>query len=370
MESVFVHSPDLKNYSYGEGTPLVGARSARTLELCAQRDIIDTDQDVATPPKATRREVERFHTPAYLDLLQQAESGRVSPQWLTHGLGSPETPVFKGLWEYSMIVAGGSLLAARKVIAGACERVFHPGGGLHHAHPALAGGFCYVNDVVLAVLELRAHGLRVAVIDVDAHHGDGTQKAFYADPDVLTVSVHESGKTLFPWGGAHTELGSGSGEGYNVNVPLPVGTYDEAYVRVIDEVVVPRVKAFAPDVLFAEVGADTLAVDPLTHLSLTNNGIVETLERFDALNLPWIVVGGGGYAVEPSVRAWTLVWSIVAQRPLEDPYAGVIGGMMTGLSEIEAGNLRDRPLYVTPEDKKRITAELEPILRFHRQRLG
>ena len=370
MRAAFVHSDAVNAYSYGSGHPFVAARSGKTLEMCRDRDLMGPPVEVLVPSPAKREEVARFHEEDYLDLLQTAEAGNVSPKWLEYGLGRDECPVFPGLWDYSLLVAGGSLEAARRVASGDYSRAFHPAGGLHHAHPKMAGGFCYVNDVVLAVMELRRQGLRVAVVDIDAHHGDGTQDAFYEDPNVLTISLHESGETLFPWGGRAGERGAGPGEGYNLNVPFPVDTFDGIFLRSMREVVVPAVKQFAPDILVTEVGADTLSVDPLTHLAMTNNAIVDSLELLDRLELPWVVVGGGGYAVEPTVKAWTLTWSVVARKPLEDSYAGLIGGMMTGLSDVKEGDLRDRVRYVPPETKEKVLDEVEPVLEEAKERLA
>ena len=154
------------------------------------------------------------------------------------------------------------MTAADLLLAGEADIVFNLLGGFHHARPEKAAGFCYINDVVLACLRLAEAGKRVACLDVDAHHGDGTQEAFYRRNDVLTISLHESGKTLFPWGGFESEMGEGPGLGYNVNVPLPAGTYDEAFLVAFDQIVVPLLQAYHPDILVLELGMDTLAGDP------------------------------------------------------------------------------------------------------------
>ncbi len=341
-----------------------------TLDMCRERELFGPNTEHITPYPASRDDVARFHDDDYLDMLRNAEEGDVSPLWLEYGLGQPECPVFRGMWDYSLLVAGGSLEAARLVGGGGFQRAFHPAGGLHHAHRRLAGGFCYINDVVLAVMELKLRGLRVAVVDLDGHHGDGTQVAFYEDPGVLTVSIHESGKTLFPWGGWAEERGKGPGEGYNINIPLPERAYDEIFLQAVREVVVPALVQYRPDVLITEVGADILAVDPLTNLCMTNNAVADSLEMLDELELPWIVVGGGGYNVEATVKAWTLGWSVISRKPLQDSFAGLIGGMMTGLSDVQEGDLRDRIRYVTPEIREAVEEETFPILEDWKQMLS
>lgn len=369
MKAAFIHSDEINKYSYGAEHPFVAARSGKTLEMCREKGLMDSSVEHIISLPASRKEVSRFHEDDYLEILKTAEAGEVSLRWLEYGLGKAECPVFPGLWDYSLLVAGGSLAAARLVADEKFERTFHPAGGLHHAHPRLAGGFCYINDVVLAVMELRSRGLRVAVVDIDAHHGDGTQGAFYNDPNVLTVSIHESGKTLFPWGGWANERGEGPGEGYNLNIPLPVDTYDEIFLKALSEIVIPAVVQYKPDILVTEVGADILTIDPMAHLSMTNNAIADSLEMMDKLRLPWVVVGGGGYAVDATVKAWTLAWSVVARQFMDDPYAGVIGGMMTGLADVQEGDLRDRNRYIIPETRKSVEKELLPVLDYWREQL-
>ncbi len=330
---------------------------------------MEPDSQVIEPRPAALEDMLGFHDEAYLHLLAEAERGEPNESWLAAGLGSEDCPVFHGLWNYVQHYVGGSLTGAELITAGTFDRVFHPAGGLHHAKPESASGFCYANDVVLAVQSLRKAGSRVAVVDIDAHHGDGTQEAFYRDADVLTISLHESGKSLFPWGGFPEEIGTGPGRGFNVNVPLPAGAYDELFVEAVERVVLPLVRRFAPDVLVVEVGGDVLAVDPMTHLSMTNNAIASVIEMLDEFTVPWLVVGGGGYHVEATVRAWTLVWSIMTHQPLHDDYAGLIGGAMTGLAELEGGDLRDPRRYVPQQTKDEIEAEFAQTLQTLRRLL-
>ena len=211
------------------------------------------------------------------------------------------------MWEASLLYAGASLDAAYRVLHGVNKYVFNSSGGLHHAFPNRASGFCLVNDNAVAAYAALDRGLRVAYIDIDAHHGDGTQACFYDNPDVLTVSLHESGRTLFPGTGFTNEIGVGAGEGYSINVPLAAYSTDEHYAYAFEEIVEPIVQAYDADFYILNVGADSIGGDPLTHLSNTQAGYLEMVSRVLALagDNPLICLGGGGYNVPHVVRAWT-----------------------------------------------------------------
>ena len=227
------------------------------------------------------------------------------------------------------------------MLAGEADIAFSLLGGFHHAMAARAAGFCYLNDVALACHRLAARGRRVLYLDIDAHHGDGVQDLFYERGDVFTISLHESGRTLFPWGGFEDETGRGAGAGCNANLSLPAGTYDAAFLQAVDEVVLPLLGAYRPDVVVLELGMDALAGDPLTHLSLTNHAHEHVLRRLLAQELPLLVAGGGGYHVANTVRGWALAWQVCAGEADEhDPSLG-LGGVLLGSTEW-AGGLRDR----------------------------
>jgi acetoin utilization protein AcuC len=262
-------------------------------------------------PPAGETEIGRFHTAEYIDVLQRASRGEGPGCTGQYGLGPGDNPVFPGLWEAAQLAAGGSLLAAQLVGAGEVTRAFHFAGGLHHAMPDRASGFCYVNDAVLAILHLRQRGLRVAYVDIDAHHGDGVQFAFFDDPRVLTISTHERGDRLFPGTGFVEEQGRGEGRGYAVNVPLEPYTDDRVYEPVFEEVVPPLVQAFAPDVVVAQLGIDSHHTDPLTHLSLSVQGFARTVRRLTGLAPRLVALGGGGYDLPNVARAWTAAWAIM-----------------------------------------------------------
>jgi acetoin utilization protein AcuC len=211
-------------------------------------------------------------------------------------------------------------------LSGEADVAFNPSGGFHHAGPQRASGFCYINDVVLACMILAEEGKRVLYLDVDVHHGDGVAYAFYERRDVMTISLHQNPRTLFPGTGFENEIGSGEGEGYCVNIPLPIGTFDEAYMKAFGELALPLIGAFKPDVFVFELGADALADDPLANLSLTNNVYAEVIGHLLSFGKPILAAGGGGYNVDNTVRAWALAWSIFAgeeKKSLRDKAAAV-----------------------------------------------
>lgn len=358
----FLYSPEVEGLSYPADCPFKTGRAALTRQRLMALGLLGTDQRFeATARRATVEELLAFHSPAYLEELQRAARGDLTVDGLQMGLGGPDTPVFKDLFEYGAWACGAALEAVGLLLERRADIVFNLLGGFHHAQAARAAGFCYLNDVVLACMKLAAAGRRVVCLDVDAHHGDGTQTAFYRRNDVLTISMHESGKTLFPWGGFEDEIGEGPGRGYNLNVPLPADTYDEAFLQAFDRAVRPRIEAYGPDVLVLELGMDTLAGDPLTHLCLTNNAHLELIERLLALPCPMLVAGGGGYHVEHTVRGWALAWRTFSGEGDADVFSLGLGGVMLGSTEW-AGGLRDPERHVTAEQREAVQTELAATL--------
>jgi acetoin utilization protein AcuC len=277
------------------------------------------------------------------------------------GIGTADCPIFPDLYSYASLAAGGTLTAVNLILQNKAEILFNPSGGFHHAFPQKAGGFCYINDVVLGALALRKAGLKVFCLDLDAHHGDGTQHAFYHDNDVFTVSLHESGETLFPFGGFVYETGEGAGKGFNVNMPLPAGTDDEAYFFAFQNIAPPQLAAYKPDVIILEIGMDILSVDPLTHLNLTNNILSDILPALMDTKLPLLLLGGGGYNLEATARGWALAWATLCHiEPDNDMWMGM-GGVFLGSSEWSAG-LRDMHVYTTGAEKTKILKQINQTL--------
>jgi len=340
--AIFVHGKELEQLGYPPTIPLNTRRAAMVRDLAVQLGLLGTPDRLQVPPRlATREELERFHHPRYLDLLQRAELGEFSDEHLAAGLGTLDCPIFDAVYRYPSWASGATLTAAEYLVQGRAGVAFNPSGGYHHAMPARAAGFCYLNDVVLGALRLVDAGWRVLVLDVDAHHSDGVQLAFYDRRDVMVISVHETGRVLFPGTGFEDEIGAGDGRGYTVNVPLPPGTTDRQYLRVLREVVWPLVDAFDADVFVVELGMDTLAGDPLTHMQLTNNTGAEVVIELLARDRPILALGGGGYNVPNTVRGWTLCWSILcgANDGLSDYGVGAGGVLLQNTDWL--GGLRD-----------------------------
>jgi acetoin utilization protein AcuC len=248
----------------------------------------------------------------------------VDPAFEGYGLGTSDDPVFAGMYDASALVAGGSALAARALWDGDAEHAVNIAGGLHHAMRDHASGFCIFNDVVLAIRELLASGAgRIAYVDVDVHHGDGVQAAFYDDPRVLTISLHQDPRTLFPGTGLPSEIGRGAAEGTALNVALPPGTDDAGWLRAFRAVVPSAVRAFGPDVLVTQCGCDTHHDDPLANLDLTVDGQRTAIGDLHALahqlaGGKWLAFGGGGYGLVRCVpRTWTHLIAEMSGRPVD-----------------------------------------------------
>jgi len=310
------------------------------------------------PVSADRRTLKKFHTARYLHALKMAPKGRWDLEALQMGIGTADCPIFKGMYEYAALATGGTLVGAELILSGSVEAAFNPSGGYHHAFPEKAAGFCYINDNAIACTVLAEAGRRVLYLDVDVHNGDGVAHAFYGRSDVMTISLHENPKTLFPGTGFEDEIGEGEGRGYCVNLPLPVGTFDRAYMHAFDSVVVPLATAFNPDVVVFELGVDTLAGDPLAHLHLTNNAYADVIGHLLRLDKPILMTGGGGYHVENTVRAWALAWTILSGQDIEHDLAAGMGGVMLQSTDWQGG-LRDRELPITSQQRDMVVPALE-----------
>jgi acetoin utilization protein AcuC len=324
MTTALIHSEDWARFDYGPEHPLRMERLGLTWRLMEAYGLTTLPgARVVAPDLAGADALTRFHTREYLDVLEASNAGEAPLVACRFGLGPGDNPVFPGIWDAARLAAGGSLLGARLVADGTVTRAFHFAGGLHHAMRDRASGFCYVNDAVLAILYLRARGLRVAYIDIDAHHGDGVQAAFYDDPEVLTISTHERGDRLFPGTGFVQELGEGAGVGYSVNLPLDVSTSSGIYLPAFEAVVPPIVTRFRPDVVVAQLGIDSHRTDPLTHLALDVQGFGRAVARILTLAPRVLALGGGGYDLENVARAWTHAWALLndVELPADLPAA-------------------------------------------------
>jgi acetoin utilization protein AcuC len=260
-------------------------------------------------------------------------------------------------------VTGATLQAVDFVASGKGEAAFNIAGGLHHATRTRASGFCYINDPVIGIMKLLGRGKRVAYIDIDAHHGDGVQKAFYESNRVLTISLHETGSTLFPGTGFEYEIGEGEGEGYSVNLPFPPYTDDEVYIWTFEEVVPEFIHAFRPDIVVTQLGVDTFYNDPLTNLDLTILGYERVLRRIKNLAPRWIALGGGGYNISNVARAWTLAWAVMNGIELKEelPESFLKEAVKLGIEERELRGRQRTPLHSQNKENR---AEMERVVHY------
>ncbi len=322
---LLVYSPDLVRYDHGPQHPLKPVRVLLTRELIAAYGLLDGAAAREVPARAASdAELELVHTRRYIEAVKAAGHGEPG-DWWRFGFGPGDNPIFPQMHEASARVAGASLVAAEAVLGGEAEHAFTPAGGLHHAMPERASGFCVYDDPALAIAWLLERGAeRIAYVDVDVHHGDGPQAIFWDDPRVLTISIHESGRYLFPGTGFTDERGGRDAEGTKVNVPLPPGTGDGGWLRAFREVVPARVRDWRPDVLVTQLGCDTHHTDPLAHLALSTGAYREAAATLhglahDAAGGRWLATGGGGYQWARVVpRAWTLYFAEMAEASIDD----------------------------------------------------
>jgi acetoin utilization protein AcuC len=311
-KAVFIYSSELEEYRYPPEHPFNTIRAQKTRKIIKSMGLLSGGGRSEVPPAPVERVVlKKFHSARYLHALRTASKGKWHSEALNMGIGTQDCPVFKGLYDYAVLAAGGTVVAANLILSDSADVAFNPSGGFHHAGPEHASGFCYINDVALACMILAEAGKRVLYLDVDVHHGDGVAYAFYRRCDVMTISFHENPRALFPGTGFEDEIGSGEGAGYCVNVPLPIGTYDEAYMKAFETIALPLITAFNPDVIVFELGADALAGDPLAHLYLSNNVYADIINHLLSFCKPILATGGGGYNVDNTVKAWVLAWSIL-----------------------------------------------------------
>jgi acetoin utilization protein AcuC len=315
-----VWTPEFLGYELSDSHPLAPVRLDLTMRLARELGVLD-GVELFEPEQAPDSEIGRVHTASYISAVKSAPEVAFG---VGHGLGTEDNPIFPHMHEASALVCGGSLLAAQHLAEGRADRAVNIAGGLHHAMADHAAGFCVYNDCSVAISWLLDNGFeRIVYLDVDVHHGDGVQAAFYDDPRVMTISIHQHPLTIWPGTGWPGEYGKGDGEGYAVNVPLLPGTTDSGWLRAFHAVVPSLLTAFRPQVLVTQCGADTHAEDPLANLSLSVDGQREIYRTVRTLveesgGAKWLVLGGGGYALFRVVpRAWTHLLATVLDRDVE-----------------------------------------------------
>lgn len=324
-----VWDEELAAYDFGPDHPLHPVRVELTVDLIRATGL-DSGEGIAEvlPRAADPDDLLRLHRPDFIRAVQRvsADPG-IRADW-THGLGPGDNPVFAGMHDAALGVCSASREAARQVWEGSAIHAFNPAGGLHHAMPDRAAGFCVYNDPAFAIDWLLENGAeRICYVDIDVHHGDGVEVMFADDPRVLTISLHESGRFLFPGTGANDDIGGPGALGSAANLPLFPGTDGEIWLDAFDQAVAPLVRAFAPDMLVTQLGCDTHTTDPLAHLSLTVDAFEQIVGRLHRLAHEtcegrWMAMGGGGYQLVTVVpRAWTLAFAEMTGRrlPVEVP---------------------------------------------------
>lgn len=364
---VYPYSDALLEYEFRKDHPLKPDRLKLTYLLSKQIGLLD-GVEVIEPTLASREELELFHSPEYIDaVIDSGTNNNPHPQY---GLGTADNPIFPLIHETGARYVGATLDAMRAIM-NCASNAFCISGGLHHAHKNAASGFCIYNDIAIAINMLfQKKKCKVLYFDFDAHHGDGVQNAFYRSKDVMTISIHQSGKTLFPGTGFIYETGGAEGAGYSINVPLLPGAGTPELIRVFEEVVVPLFESFKPDLLITQLGVDGHYMDPLTNLAYTSHGYEVILGRLRKMaakscDMGWLAVGGGGYHPVNVARLWSLFLAVILDegvpQKIPDEFKEICNQM--GYSDV--------PEYMKDEDevvqmyipREQVSLDLERTIR-------
>jgi len=367
MRTAFIYTDAYFDYDYGPTHPLKVFRLKLAHELIEAYGLLEEPSVELIPTrKADEEDLALFHSRDYLNILKEANGGTLQRSAYPYGLGPGDNPIFKGLYDWSLWVTGATLQAGDLVAKGEKEIAFNIAGGLHHADRSRASGFCYVNDAVVGIMRLLRQGKRVAYVDLDAHHGDGVQRAFYRTDQVLTISLHETGATLFPGTGFEHEIGEGNGKGYSVNLPFPPFTRDDVYGWAFEEIVPPLLHGFRPDIVVTQLGVDSFSSDPLTNLHLSILGFEKVLRRLKELAPRWVALGGGGYEVSNVARAWALAWAVMNGVDISDdlPESYQEKAARFGVYDKK---LRTGPLPSPPGGDSGVRAEVERVVGYLKQ---
>lgn len=315
MKPLYVYDKSLLEYRFNDQHPFNQMRVKMTTDLLTTSGFL-TDKDIIKPRKATDEELLLVHQPDYVEAVKKAGVGKLSAsQMESYGLDGDDTPTFNDMHEKSKMLVGATLTAVDEVMKGNANKVLSLAGGLHHGFTGRASGFCIYNDSAVAIEYMRKnYGLKVLYIDTDAHHGDGVQLTFYNTNEVMTYSIHETGRYLFPGTGSTTERGDDDGFGFSVNLPVDAFTEDESFLSIFEESIEKAIIQFKPDIILSQNGVDAHYRDPMTHLALTSKSYEEIPRIVNRLSDKytdgkWIAVGGGGYNIWQVVpRMWAQIW--------------------------------------------------------------
>lgn len=372
MNACLIFSLELAAYDLGADHPLRPERVTLAVALMEAYGLLAPPDDpgpgvldVIEPASAADDDLLLVHDADYVAVVKELSEHPSGAFLSRKGLGSADTPVFPGMHEASALVAGSTIRAIDEVFDAAHARAFSVAGGLHHAHRDRAAGFCIYNDAAIGIAHAlqRRPDMRVLYVDIDAHHGDGVQETFYADPRVLTISLHETGMALYPGTGFADERGEAAGLGFSANVPMPPYATDACYRLAFEGAVVPLAREFAPDLIVAQCGADAQHDDPLTTLGLTVGGhawltrsIVSLADEVCGGRL--VALGGGGYGWEHVVpRAWTLAAAALADVELPEPLPEVWRERVRAVAGVEPPNgLRADTFEVGPSVEEQLLA--------------
>jgi acetoin utilization protein AcuC len=363
---LFLYTDEFQGYNMGEGHPMKPIRLRRTFEMLESYDAF-AQADVREPQPASVEDLLTTHSEEFVEAVEYLSSGSQFPHSYTrYGFGSGDNPVFPGMYEASLLYTGASVDAVQAVNEGRVRVGMNIAGGLHHAHYAKAAGFCVFNDCAVAIHRLRNRFARVAYVDIDVHHGDGVQEAFYDDPTVLTLSIHETGRTLFPGTGFVEETGSGNGVGYSVNVPVWPYTTDELWLQAWREAALPLLKAFSPEAICLQLGTDAHCLDPLAHVCLTAQGWLHAVKDIKALDVPVVALGGGGYNQSTVPRMWALAYGELFGVALPDatPASYRWHEMIPALTDHNAPHVPDNALKEARAYNEQTIRDVQRLL-FH-----
>ncbi|KAI5184901.1 histone deacetylase 1/2 [Nematocida homosporus] len=318
----YFYDQEIGNYKYASGHPMKPHRIRLTHSLLVNYSVFKR-MNLYAPIPASFEDLTRFHSDDYIEFLRgiTKENAETREKEVSKYNMIEDCPVFEGVYEYCQTVAGGSIQGAVHINEGECDVAINWAGGLHHAKRREASGFCYVNDIVLGILELLRYNERVMYIDIDVHHGDGVEEAFYCTDRVMTISLHMHGE-FFPGTGAVTDTGVEKGRGYSINVPLNSGIDDRTYLAIFKPVVGSAVEKFRPNVIVLQCGADSLAGDRIGCFNLSHRGHASCVEFVKGLGVPVMVLGGGGYTIANVSRVWAYETALLAEVevPRELPY--------------------------------------------------
>ena len=312
--TVFVYHDRLTRHVLSDTHVFKPSRLRDTYNLLNSFGAFEMDNAKLTEPRqVTVDELRSFHTAGYIDAVAALTHGQKLSNAAMYGFSNGgDNPIYADMYDSALWTTGASLTATEQLLGARCAVAVNFSGGLHHAMPNYAAGFCIFDDPVVAIKQMTAAGARVAYVDIDCHHGDGVQAGFYETDQVLTISLHESGEFLFPGTGFVQESGVDLGRGYSVNVPLFPHTDDETYLWAFREVVPPLVTAFKPDILVTQLGIDTHFLDPVTHLRLTVQGYTRVVQELARLSPgKWLALGGGGYNIGAVMRGWTRAYGVM-----------------------------------------------------------